>query len=93
MPEPKVPDAVITGFLNVTPAIVISVFNLFSTKGVANVAWEGNPTPRVQETYGGMLNAIGLLFIPVIVLISETASLPAASAALAISVISVTLVY
>ena len=30
------------------------------TKGVANVAWEGNPTPRVQETYGGMLNAIGL---------------------------------
>lgn len=30
------------------------------TKGVANVAWEGNPTPRIQETYGGMLNAIGL---------------------------------
>lgn len=30
------------------------------TKGVANVPWEGNPTPRVQETYGGMLNAIGL---------------------------------
>lgn len=30
------------------------------TKGVANVSWEGNPTPRVQETYGGMLNAIGL---------------------------------
>lgn len=30
------------------------------TKGVANVAWEGNPTPRVAETYGGMLNAIGL---------------------------------
>ena len=24
------------------------------TKGVANVPWEGNPTPRVQETYGGM---------------------------------------
>ena len=30
------------------------------TKGVANIPWEGNPTPRVQETYGGMLNAIGL---------------------------------
>jgi dihydroorotate dehydrogenase (NAD+) catalytic subunit len=30
------------------------------TKGVANVPWEGNPTPRVCETYGGMLNAIGL---------------------------------
>ena len=30
------------------------------TKGVANVPWEGNPTPRVAETYGGMLNAVGL---------------------------------
>lgn len=30
------------------------------TKGVSNVPWEGNPTPRVAETYGGMLNAIGL---------------------------------
>ena len=30
------------------------------TKGVANVAWTGNPTPRVAEVYGGMLNAIGL---------------------------------
>ncbi len=30
------------------------------TKGVANVPWPGNPTPRVAETYGGMLNAIGL---------------------------------
>ncbi len=30
------------------------------TKGVANVAWPGNPTPRVAEVYGGMLNAIGL---------------------------------
>ena len=30
------------------------------TKGVANVPWAGNPTPRVAETYGGMLNAIGL---------------------------------
>ena len=30
------------------------------TKGVANVPWPGNPTPRVAEAYGGMLNAIGL---------------------------------
>lgn len=30
------------------------------TKGVANVPWLGNPTPRIAETYGGMLNAIGL---------------------------------
>ncbi|MDO5573644.1 MAG: dihydroorotate dehydrogenase [bacterium] len=30
------------------------------TKGVSNVPWPGNPTPRVAETYGGMLNAIGL---------------------------------
>lgn len=30
------------------------------TKGVANVPWSGNPTPRIAETYGGMMNAIGL---------------------------------
>lgn len=30
------------------------------TKGVANVPWPGNPTPRIAETHGGMLNAIGL---------------------------------
>lgn len=30
------------------------------TKGVANIPWKGNPVPRVAETYGGMLNAIGL---------------------------------
>ena len=30
------------------------------TKGVSAVPWEGNPTPRVAEVYGGMLNAIGL---------------------------------
>lgn len=30
------------------------------TKGVANIPWPGNPTPRVAEVYGGMLNAIGL---------------------------------
>ena len=30
------------------------------TKGVANIPWAGNPTPRVAEVYGGMLNAVGL---------------------------------
>ena len=31
-----------------------------TTKGVANVPWSGNSTPRIVETHGGMLNAIGL---------------------------------
>ncbi len=31
-----------------------------TTKGVANVPWTGNQTPRVAEVYGGMMNAIGL---------------------------------
>ncbi len=31
-----------------------------TTKGVASVPWSGNKTPRICETYGGMLNAIGL---------------------------------
>ncbi|WFR59536.1 dihydroorotate dehydrogenase [Anaerocolumna sp. AGMB13025] len=31
-----------------------------TTKGVSSIAWTGNPTPRIAETYGGMLNAIGL---------------------------------
>lgn len=31
-----------------------------TTKGVANEPWPGNPTPRVAEVYGGMMNAIGL---------------------------------
>lgn len=31
-----------------------------TTKGVANVPWSGNPTPRIAETYGGMMNAVGL---------------------------------
>ena len=30
------------------------------TKGVANEPWPGNPTPRIAETYGGMINAVGL---------------------------------
>ena len=31
-----------------------------TTKGVANIQWPGNPTPRVAEVYGGMMNAVGL---------------------------------
>ena len=31
-----------------------------TTKGVANVPWPGNPTPRIAETYGGMITPIGL---------------------------------
>lgn len=31
-----------------------------TTKGVANIPWAGNLTPRIAETYGGMMNAIGL---------------------------------
>ena len=30
------------------------------TKGVSAEPWEGNPTPRIAETYGGMLNSVGL---------------------------------
>ena len=30
------------------------------TKGVANVAWPGNPAPRIAEIHSGMMNAIGL---------------------------------
>lgn len=38
----------------------LSKLGAVTTKGVANIPWEGNPTPRVAETYGGMINAIGL---------------------------------
>lgn len=38
----------------------LSALGAVTTKGVASVPWEGNPVPRVAETYGGMLNAIGL---------------------------------
>jgi dihydroorotate dehydrogenase (NAD+) catalytic subunit len=31
-----------------------------TTKGVSSIPWTGNQTPRIAETYGGMLNAIGL---------------------------------
>ena len=38
----------------------ISALGAVTTKGVANVPWPGNPTPRIAETTGGMMNAIGL---------------------------------
>ncbi len=38
----------------------LSRLGAVTTKGVANVPWDGNPTPRIAETYGGMINAIGL---------------------------------
>ena len=38
----------------------LAALGAVTTKGVANVPWEGNPTPRIAETYGGMLNAVGL---------------------------------
>lgn len=38
----------------------LSRLGAVTTKGVSSIPWPGNPTPRVAETYGGMLNAIGL---------------------------------
>lgn len=38
----------------------LSLLGAVVTKGVASVPWAGNPTPRIAETCGGMLNAIGL---------------------------------
>lgn len=38
----------------------ISGLGAVTTKGVANVPWPGNPTPRIAETASGMMNAIGL---------------------------------
>ena len=37
----------------------LSKLGAVTTKGVANIPWPGNPTPRIAETYGGMINAIG----------------------------------
>ncbi len=38
----------------------LTMLGAVTTKGVSSIPWPGNPTPRVAETYGGMLNAIGL---------------------------------
>lgn len=38
----------------------LSRLGAVTTKGVSSIPWVGNPTPRIAETHGGMLNAIGL---------------------------------
>lgn len=38
----------------------LSELGAMITKGIASVPWEGNPVPRIAETYGGMINAVGL---------------------------------
>ncbi len=38
----------------------ISKLGGITVKGIASKEWKGNATPRIAETYGGMLNAIGL---------------------------------
>ncbi|QOV18044.1 dihydroorotate dehydrogenase [Blautia liquoris] len=38
----------------------LNILGALTTKGVSNIPWPGNPTPRIAEVYGGMLNAIGL---------------------------------
>ena len=43
-----------------TDFVDLNLLGAVVTKGVSNIPWSGNPTPRVAETYGGMLNAIGL---------------------------------
>lgn len=40
--------------------IDLNALGAVTTKGVANVPWAGNQTPRIAETYGGMMNAVGL---------------------------------
>ncbi len=37
-----------------------SILGAVTLKGVSAEAWQGNPTPRIAETYGGMLNSVGL---------------------------------
>jgi dihydroorotate dehydrogenase (NAD+) catalytic subunit len=38
----------------------LSKLGAMITKGVANIPWDGNKTPRIAEVYGGMLNSVGL---------------------------------
>lgn len=40
--------------------IDLNKLGAITVKGVSDVAWKGNNTPRIAETYGGMLNSIGL---------------------------------
>lgn len=38
----------------------LSELGAMITKGIASHPWDGNPVPRIAETYGGMINAVGL---------------------------------
>ncbi len=38
----------------------LSELGAMITKGIASTPWDGNPVPRIAETYGGMINAVGL---------------------------------
>lgn len=49
----------------------LGLLGAVTVKGVANVPWSGNPTPRIAETYGGMLNSVGLMNPGVDALIAE----------------------
>lgn len=59
----KNPIAVASGTFNFRESsryYDVASLGCITTKGVAPVPWPGNPTPRIAETYGGMLNSIGL---------------------------------
>ena len=62
--ECKYPDTVASGIFGSGEEfgefVDLNRLGAVTTKGVANVPWPGNPTPRVAEVYGGMMNAIGL---------------------------------
>ena len=45
---------------NFSEFVDLNKLGAITTRGVADVPWAGNPTPRVAEVYGGMMNAIGL---------------------------------
>lgn len=38
----------------------LNLLGAVTVKGVADQPWKGNNTPRIAETYGGMLNSVGL---------------------------------
>jgi dihydroorotate dehydrogenase (NAD+) catalytic subunit len=42
------------------PYVDINKIGCVVVKGIANKEWLGNPPPRIVETYGGMINAVGL---------------------------------
>ena len=54
------PPAPLVPVKNFSEFVDLNRLGAVVTKGVANIPWPGNPTPRIAEVYGGMLNAIGL---------------------------------